>query len=148
MAKWPRSIKRVIKLPDYVLVTDYNAFIAWAWEKPGTRNVEIKTNGKQISVWVSEDNDEEYFGGYVETLEEISELKERKTRRELAEYERLKAKFELAKGETNFCDTCKYNLNCPVDTLGYDADGNPMNPVKRTRIIQCCFYQKQEHVLI
>jgi hypothetical protein len=81
-------------VPDSVTV-DCNAFIAWAREKPITRNVEIKTNGKQISIWVSQDDEDgSHLSGYVNTIEEISELKERKRRRELAEYERLKAKFE------------------------------------------------------
>jgi hypothetical protein len=109
---------------------DYNKFIAWAREKPETRNVEIKTNGKRISVWVSQDDEDgSHFSGYVNTVEEIDKLKEEKRRRELAEYERLKAKFEAPKSEANLCDTCQYKYpNCPAgDTHGYDADGNPVD---------------------
>lgn len=109
---------------------DYNKFIEWAQQKSGARAVKIETNGKQISVWVSQDNEDgSCFSGFVQSVEEIDELEARKRRRELAEYERLKAKFETPKGETNLCDTCQYKYpNCPAgDTHGYDADGNPVD---------------------
>jgi hypothetical protein len=127
----------MLKLPDI----DYNAFIKWAQEDPQGRYVEIKTehcNANVVSVFVN--NYVTDTGGYVKSIEEIEELKEKKKQRELAEYERLKSKFEPASAETNLCGTCRNEFpTCPAKHIvfGCDVGGKPSDD----NIVKCDSYE-------
>jgi hypothetical protein len=83
----------MMKLPDY------NKFIAWAQEKPEVRSVKIETESfyaKEVNVWVYDYSLE--VGQHVTSVEEI-DLENEFKHKELAEYERLKAKYEKKSGE-------------------------------------------------
>lgn len=73
---------------------DLNEFVTWQKEKPTQRQVEIKIQNPETTIWVY---DFDFMVGQtVKSIEEIN-LAGIKEAREKAEYERLRAKFEEAK---------------------------------------------------
>ncbi len=73
---------------------DLNTFLKWQEEKPDSRSVEIKLNRGAVTIWVWDYDI--MMGQHVTSVDEI-DLDGTAERREKAELERLKKKYE---GET------------------------------------------------
>ncbi len=74
---------------------DLNQFATWQVEKPDTRCITIKAgHGEELNVWVFDRK--LMIGQYAKSVDEI-DLEAEKAADEKAEFERLRAKYEVAK---------------------------------------------------
>lgn len=72
-------------------IEEIQKIIDWAKEKPTTRKAEINTENGEVSVWVYDKALCE--GQIVKNVNEIK-IEEKQAKKEKAEYERLKQKYE------------------------------------------------------
>ena len=76
---------------------DLNQFLEWQEEKPKSRAITIKAgHGEPLMVWVYDRSLR--TGQFVKSVDEI-DLEAEKDKKEKAEYERLKKKFEDKKSD-------------------------------------------------
>lgn len=76
---------------------DLNQFLEWQEEKPKSRAITIKAgHGEPLMVWVYDRGLR--TGQFVQSVDEI-DLEAEKDKKEKAEYERLKKKFEDKKSD-------------------------------------------------